>query len=386
MQVALWSGLTQQQSGILYRSGRPLAPPLLDGIPARVPASIAVAESHPYIVHSLGFAVTRPPLESPLPDGWSDAADPAGFHAAAIAAIAGDARLAFVHVLRVDTAGHRSGGASLAYRDAAASADQLLGELLAAGDAADAARGAATRWLVLADHGHLDAGGHGGEEPALRAVRACITGAGISPGRGGPLALVDISRALADSLSVRLPDSARGRALAAALAAPIAGDTLLPRPGTGRWAAALLILAAALAVTVWAARRRLGLWPLWWPIAVLSLVAMRGVPTLSTTMIYRPLGHDLMQPTLGALALLAIAGGWQLLHRREAPWRFVVGALAVPLAATVAALILCGGLPLLGEAAPIMPHWTAWSSPLLTIGATGALVTGLAVLASAMRG
>src|SRR5690606_41638333 len=43
--VALWSGLTQQQTGIMNRYNRPLVPPLdARGIPAQVPGSIGRSE------------------------------------------------------------------------------------------------------------------------------------------------------------------------------------------------------------------------------------------------------------------------------------------------------------------------------------------------------
>src|SRR5262245_52366890 len=72
VQLALWSGRTQQENGILFRSGKVLKPPLgTAAIPAQVPDSIAIAESHPYIVQSLGFADARPPLDKKLPDGWA---------------------------------------------------------------------------------------------------------------------------------------------------------------------------------------------------------------------------------------------------------------------------------------------------------------------------
>ena len=47
VEVSLWTGLTQQQTGIMFRSDRPLVPPLdRKGIPAQVAGSWAVAENH----------------------------------------------------------------------------------------------------------------------------------------------------------------------------------------------------------------------------------------------------------------------------------------------------------------------------------------------------
>lgn len=62
VQIALWTGLTQQQTGVVFRSDRPLVPPLATSIPAQVPGSRAVAESHGYIVRSIGFADVKPPM------------------------------------------------------------------------------------------------------------------------------------------------------------------------------------------------------------------------------------------------------------------------------------------------------------------------------------
>ena len=71
----------------------------------------------------------------------------------------------------MDKAGHRQGAASAQYRQAAAEADALLDRLLAV-----APPSAGLRWLVLSDHGQRPRGGHGGAEPAIRIVRACLAG------------------------------------------------------------------------------------------------------------------------------------------------------------------------------------------------------------------
>src|SRR5262245_20719184 len=74
VEAALWTGLTQQQTGIVFRSDRPIVPPLATSIPAHVPGSIAIAESHGYIVRSLGFATAEPIAgEAPAKDADPDA-------------------------------------------------------------------------------------------------------------------------------------------------------------------------------------------------------------------------------------------------------------------------------------------------------------------------
>jgi hypothetical protein len=79
-----------------------------------------------------------------------------------------------------------SPGAGGAYRAALRAADQRVERLLAA------VRGRPSypreRWtaVVVTDHGHLDAGGHGGREPEVTMAWAAAAGPGIEPG-GRPL-------------------------------------------------------------------------------------------------------------------------------------------------------------------------------------------------------
>jgi hypothetical protein len=385
VEVALWTGLTQQQTGVVFRSERPLDPPLdRRGIPAQVPESRAVAESYGYIVRSLGFAHAEPPAhpERPAkdldPEAWR-----ATWQARAHEVVASDTRLAFVHVLRVDTAGHRHGHDSDAYRQAAREADEIVRALVAA--APDA------RWFLLSDHGHLPRGGHGGEERAIRQVEGCIVGPGVAPGRGGLLHVVDVARAIADSVGARLDPRAPGRPLAAALAAPLAADQAVPATDLGRGALAIFVLVAGLLATAWGARSPRGdggrdarwSWWLgpWWFVAAFGLfVVLRGEPTLSMPMVYRGDGEELYTAWLGALPLAALAT-WFGLGRTSLP-RVLAAQLALPLATLGATLTACGAWPsLLGaELAPVVPHYTAYASPLLLVMAHGSAAVALGVL------
>jgi hypothetical protein len=130
VQHVLWTGRTQVQSGFMYRIPRiDPAPP--EAIPARVQGSLAVAESHPEIVHSFGFSAAQPPLEEGVQEEV-DLATPwrvSGFLAAAERAVRSDARLVLVHVLRLDEIGHLGGGSSRMYRAAARWADELYGTM-----------------------------------------------------------------------------------------------------------------------------------------------------------------------------------------------------------------------------------------------------------------
>lgn len=370
VEAALWSGLTQQQSGIVFRSDVPLDPPLR-GIPTQVPGSRAVAEDHGWIVRSLGFAQVEPAAEPDHPAKDRELATWRGLWLQrAHDAIASDAKLAFVHILRVDTAGHRTGRDSPLYAVAAGSADAILGTLVA--DAPDA------RWFVLSDHAHLPGGGHGGEERELREVEGCIAGPGIARTRGGPVHVVDIARALADSLGVRLDQNAKGRPLAAAMAAKLRPDQSVPVLPLGRGAAAVLILVVGLALAYMP--RRWWLAPWWYVVGVAGFVAIYSEPTLSMPEIWAPAGRAMYLTWLPSLALLAVATWFGT--GRAPMWRVVVAQLGLPFAAVAAAITASGAWPLLAGAhvAPVVPHFTAWLSPLVLIAAHGAAVVALAVL------
>ncbi|MFE2722216.1 alkaline phosphatase family protein [Kitasatospora sp. NPDC059327] len=88
----------------------------------------------------------------------------------------------FLHFDQVDEAGHSYGGASTQYAAAIHSVDALVGQVL------QAVRGRATYasedWLIIVttDHGHTDAGGHGGNSAAERQTFQIVNGAGYAAG------------------------------------------------------------------------------------------------------------------------------------------------------------------------------------------------------------
>ena len=354
VQSALWTGLTQQQVGVVARNHDLPAPPT-GSYPARVPGSRAAAELDPRLIHSFGFTEAVPPLalgENPPPP-WPDE----GFPRAAREIVASDAPLAFVHVLRVDAAGHRQGGASQAYREAARWADDLLGSL-------HALRRDGDRWFVLADHGHRARGGHGDAEASIRQVRACIAG-GLPPppAPGRSLHLVDLSRALAESLGLEPTPGARGRSLTAALADPRPGATL-PRPAPWRWALAAAILGTATAITWRLARARLLAWPLWLPLGYAAFSIVFGLPTMSNRMVKQPLASGLLVAALPALALLAVQARRLIARAGAAP--AAACQLVLPVAAFAAAGVLAWGAP------PIMPFATGHAGMLGSLLLLGA--------------
>ena len=394
VEAELWSGLTQQQSGIVYRSGVPLIPPLdRRGIPAQVPSATAVAEYYGWIVRSLGFPITEPaaapnkPAKDLDPEGWKTR-----WEAQALAAVQGPAPLAFVHILRVDTAGHKA-GMNDAYHEAAIQADAILGRLVAADPEA--------RWFLLSDHGHRPEGGHGGEERDIRQVMACIAGPGVAAGTTGLVHMVDISRAIADSTGATLPPESRARPLSVAIASPLGADQAIPPIALADGVIAIFVIVVGLALSGLSIMtsagprpdglgpirsiRRWWLAPLWFVVACASLLIVRGMPTLSTGMIYKPEGRDMYLTWLAALPVATVCTYIGL--GKTTLLRVLFAQLALPLAATCAALTASGAWPTMfgAEIAPVVPRYTAWSSPLLLISAHGAAAVALGVLARLVR-
>ncbi|MGW0898838.1 alkaline phosphatase family protein [Streptomyces goshikiensis] len=88
----------------------------------------------------------------------------------------------FVYLGQVDSAGHSYGAASQQYLDAIARVDTLVGQLLTA--VQNRPTYAQENWkiLVTTDHGHTDAGGHGGSTIQERGTFVIAKGAGIPAG------------------------------------------------------------------------------------------------------------------------------------------------------------------------------------------------------------
>lgn len=369
IQSALWSGLIQQQTGVQF-IGKALDTPLSDSVAGRVADSVAVVEYYPFIAGSAGFRLVLPTAEFTGAD--RDQWVATGFLPAAEAIMASDSRLAFVHILRVDSAGHKHGRVSPEFEQAVRDADAMLGALIAAeGGRPD------TRWLLLADHGHRAGGGHGDAEDAIRLVRACVAG-NLGPVSSSPTStvihMIDLARVVADSLGVPMPPESAARPLAAALAAPSQPGATLPAATAGRWVLAALVLLAALGVTLLVTRgapvrATLWAWPVWWLVAWGAIVLLAEPPSLSVPMVYKPWGREIAEAALPGLVLLVLCAAVAL--RRLSPARATVALLAVPLALAAAAHILCRGTP------PLLPGWTARTSVFLTLLASGAAVLAL---------
>ncbi|MCX4575204.1 alkaline phosphatase family protein [Streptomyces sp. NBC_01571] len=88
----------------------------------------------------------------------------------------------FVQLDNVDHAGHSYGAASSQYLDAVHGVDTQVGQLVATVEAR--ASYPSEDWLIMitADHGHTDAGGHGGSSRPERQTFVIATGAGTAAG------------------------------------------------------------------------------------------------------------------------------------------------------------------------------------------------------------
>ncbi|WP_424213651.1 alkaline phosphatase family protein [Streptomyces sp. BI20] len=114
-------------------------------------------------------------------DGYGNE-DPKIAAAAATELRTGNPDASFVYLGEIDAAGHSSGAASQKYLDTVARVDTLVGQVLTA--VKDRPTYAQEDWriLVTTDHGHTDAGGHGGSSAAERGTFVIAQGAGIPAG------------------------------------------------------------------------------------------------------------------------------------------------------------------------------------------------------------
>ncbi len=126
---------------------------------------------------------------------------------------AGDYQLVLIHLDQVDYAGHHEGGPRDPRWDAAARrADDLLREIAASLDLTQ------DTLFVCSDHGQIDRGGHGGQDPITLVEPFVLTGAGVKPGHYDDVQMVDVAPTLAALLGTNLPASTQGQVLTQMLA------------------------------------------------------------------------------------------------------------------------------------------------------------------------
>lgn len=245
------------------------------------------------------------------------------------------ARLVLIYFAGPDEYGHAFGGASPAYREIVRRTDERLARIAAALD------GSRTALIVTTDHGHIDAGGHGGWEPIVKEVPLVMVGQGIRAGVEGEGTQADIAPTVAALLGIPIPAHAMGRPLLEALEGPpevldaiarasaqqrtalirqveaVLGVSPAPLPAVrtaaeqaGFDAAAQRALDRAYGERLW--RDRLGRTP----VALLSLILLAGLAAV----LLRGLGRG--EVLVGILVFLAVV--WGLYFGRGYRWSLSV--------------------------------------------------------------
>jgi len=114
-------------------------------------------------------------------------------------------QLVLIHIDQVDYSGHHEGGPQDPRWDAAAGrADDLLRQIAATLDLSK------DTLLVVSDHGQIDQGGHGGQDPVVLVEPFVLAGAGVKPGDYGDVNMPDVAPTLAALLGVNIPASSQG--------------------------------------------------------------------------------------------------------------------------------------------------------------------------------
>ncbi len=124
----------------------------------------------------------------------------------------GGYQFVLIHIDQVDYAGHHEGGPrDPRWNAAARRADDLLREIVATLDLSK------DTLFVASDHGQIDAGGHGGQEPIVLVEPWVLVGAGVKPGYYGDVNMVDVAPTLAALLGTSIPASSQGHVMTAML-------------------------------------------------------------------------------------------------------------------------------------------------------------------------
>jgi hypothetical protein len=118
----------------------------------------------------------------------------------------GKYQLVLIHLDQVDYAGHHEGGPIDPRWDAAATrADGLLKEIASTMDLTQ------DTLLIISDHGQIDQGGHGGQDPIVLLEPFVLAGKGVTPGEYTDINMVDIAPTIAAILGTSIPATDQGR-------------------------------------------------------------------------------------------------------------------------------------------------------------------------------
>ncbi len=113
-----------------------------------------------------------------------------------------------IHLDQVDYAGHHEGGpAGPNWNAAATRVDDMLAEIITHMDLSK------DTLLVCSDHGQIDMGGHGGQDPVTLVEPFVMVGAAVQPGEYDDIQMVDVAPTISTLLGAGLPASTEGRPL-----------------------------------------------------------------------------------------------------------------------------------------------------------------------------
>lgn len=140
--------------------------------------------------------------------GEDDAADRDVINAAMPWLTGGGYQFVLIHLDQVDYAGHHEGGPrDPRWNASARRVDEMIKQV------SSALSYDRDTLIVIADHGQIDRGGHGGQDPITLVGPLVMAGAGVQPGRYPDAQLADIAPTIAVLLGTNLPASGEGRPL-----------------------------------------------------------------------------------------------------------------------------------------------------------------------------
>ncbi len=117
----------------------------------------------------------------------------------------GQYQLVLIHLDQVDYAGHHEGGPiDPRWDEAASRSDGLLKQIATTMDLTK------DTLLVISDHGQIDIGGHGGQDPIVLLEPLILAGKGVIPGDYGDVEMVDVAPTIAAILGINIPATNQG--------------------------------------------------------------------------------------------------------------------------------------------------------------------------------
>jgi hypothetical protein len=120
----------------------------------------------------------------------------------------GTYQLVLIHLDQVDYAGHHEGGPiDPRWNAAATRVDGLLEEIANSLDLTQ------DTLLIISDHGQIDRGGHGGQDPIVLLEPFVLTGKGVIPGNYNDIQMVDVAPTVATILGTNIPATNQGHSL-----------------------------------------------------------------------------------------------------------------------------------------------------------------------------